>query len=256
MDSFECWASRRRFRGSPGRRWRRRRIVIVSLAAGLLALGPGGALAQVSVGNLDDFQDATTQGWVAALGVGLPPVPPAVVADAGPTGAGDFALRLTGTGSPLGAGGKLVVNNVDSRWIGDYTAAGVGGLVVDVNNPNAVPLTLRVGIDEPPLVTVGGRWVTDGVVVPAMSGWVTLVFSLDPADLLPGDAQAIDASATLANVGVIRLIHSPAANYQGEPIAGQLDVDDVEAVPEPSLLLGLLAGGTLLRGMGAARRRI
>jgi len=230
-------------------------LIVLTASALLVALYAERSAAQIAVGTFDGFQDGTTQGWVASLGFGIPPVPPAAIANAGPTGAGDFALRLTATGSPNGAGGKLVVNNVDSRWTGDYAAAGVDAIMVDVNNPNAFPLTIRVGISESPSVSPSGLWVTQGAVVPASSGWVTLSLSLSPDDLLPADGLALDANVTLANVGVIRLLHTEAVNYRGEAIAALLDVDNVEAVPEPSLWLGLLAGGLLLRSMGAERRR-
>lgn len=204
---------------------------------------------------LDDFQDGTTQGWVASLGFGVPPVPPAAIADAGPMGAGDFALRVTGTGSPFGAGGKLVVNNVDARWTGDYPGSGVAGVVLDVNNPNAFPLRIRLGIAEPQGTSVGGRWVTQAITVPAMSGWVVLEYSLAPEHLLPGDAVAPDVDTTLANVGVLRILHSEMPSYSGDAIAGQLDVDNVEAVPEPGLGLGLVVGSIALARLRGHRRR-
>lgn len=229
-------------------------LVVFSIPVLLAVLHADRSTAQIAVGTFDGFQDGTTQGWVAALAAANPPFPPIAVANAGPTGAGDFALRLTSTGGPL-AGGRLVVNNVDLRWTGDYPAAGVVSIMLEVHNLNDFPLTLRLGIAEPAQVSVGGRWVTSGRVVPASSGWQTLDFSIAPEDLLPGDESAFDVDETLANVGVIRLLHSVAVSYRGEPIAAQLDVDNVEAVPEPSLGLGLLAGGLLLRRMGVERRR-
>ena len=229
-------------------------LVVFSIPVLLAVLHADRSTAQIAVGTFDEFQDGTTQGWVAALAGANPPFPPTAVANAGPTGAGDFALRLTSTGSGL-AGSKLVVNNVDLRWKGDYPAAGVVSIMLDVNNLNAFPLTLRLGFAEPPPLSVGGLWVTSGRVVPATSGWQTLDFSIAPEDLLPGDEFASDVDVTLANVGVIRLLHSVAVMYRGEAIAAQLDVDNLEAVPEPSLWLGLLAGGLLLRRMGVERRR-
>ena len=59
----------------------------------------------IAVGLLDTFQSGTTLDWVEGLGGAIAPIPPAVVANAGPGGSGDFALRITGTGSLAGAGG-------------------------------------------------------------------------------------------------------------------------------------------------------
>ncbi len=215
----------------------------------------GSVDASGGVGTLDDFQDGTTQGWVASLGLGVPPVPPAAIADAGPTGAGDFALRITATGAPLGAGGKLVVNNVDARWTGDYPTSGVGGVALEVNNSNAFPLKIRLGIAEPQGTAVGGRWVTQGITVPAVSGWVGLEFSLAPEHLLPGDAVASDVDATLANVGSLRILHSETASFTGGAIAAQLDIDNVEALPEPTLATAIGVASMLFAGLADRRRR-
>lgn len=255
----EYWVSRVCRGRAPGRGTRMHRprafLVVLSIPVLLAVLHADRSTAQIAVGTFDGFQDGTTQGWVAALAGADPPFPPTAVANAGPTGAGDFALRLTSTGAVSGPGGRLVVNNVDLRWTGDYPAAGVVSIMLDVNNLNDFPLTLRLGFAEPPPVSIGGRWVTSGKVVPETSGWQTLDFSIAPEDLLPGDEFASDVDVTLANVGVIRLLHSVAVMYRGEAIAAQLDVDNLEAVPEPSLWLGLLAGGLLLRRMGVERRR-
>lgn len=205
----------------------------------------------VAVGAFDDFQTGTTEGWVMSLGFGVPPVPPVAVADAGPLGAGDFALQITATGS-FGAGGKIVVNNVDPRWTGDYPAAGIAGILVDVRNPNAFPLSLRVGVAEPPGVSVGGRWVTPSIFVPATSGWLTVEVPLDPDFMLPGNPSAGNVDVTLANVGVLRVLHSNAASYIGDTVLGQLEIDNLEAVPEPALLPALGFGALAL---AAFRRR-
>lgn len=214
------------------------------------------AATAITAGQIDTFQNGTTQSWAEGLTGALPPVPPAVVANAGPDGAGDFALRLTAIGVAAGPGGKLVVNNNQPRWTGNYTTAGVNGVILDVRNPNAFPVTIRVGVDGPTLpATTGGRWVTHGVVVPASSGWRTLTFALRPQDLLAGDPGATSAATTLANVAVIRVLHAPSATWQGAVVTGQLDLDNIETLPEPSLALGALAGVLLLRSLGSCRIR-
>ena len=209
----------------------------------------------IAVGLLDTFQNGTTLDWVEGLGGAIAPIPPAVVANAGPGGSGDFALRITGTGSLAGAGGKLVVNNVQPRWLGDYTAAGINGMMLDVRNPNGFALSLRVAIDGPAVGTSGGRWVSGEVVVPASSGWRTVTFSLLPDDLRPGDFAATNAATTLANVAVLRVMHAPVAMWSGAAVAGQMDLNDIEALPEPTTALSLLVGSFLLRSLRSSRRR-
>lgn len=231
------------------------RGLVPSLLGTTLALAWATTASAITVGQLDTFQDATTQNWVEGLGGAIPPVPPAVVANAGPNGTGDFALRITGTGAVIGPGSKLVVNNIQPRWLGDYTAAGVNGIVLDVRNPNAFELNLRVGIDGPAIGTTGGRWVSGAVVVPASSGWRTVTFSLLPADLLPGDLAATSASTTRANVAVLRVMHAPVATWSSVAAAGQMDLNDIEALPEPTLTISLLVGSLFARSLGSCRRR-
>lgn len=237
-----------------------RRFATVGAAAltlaGIVSAGLPSAALAITAGQIDDFQNGTTQSWAEGLTGALPPVPPTVVANAGPAGPGDFALRLTATGVAVGPGGKLVVNNNQARWTGSYSAAGVNGIILDVRNPNAFPVTIRVGVDGPtPPAATGGRWITHGVELPAASGWRTLTFALRPQDLLPGDAGATSATTTLGNVAVLRIMHAPTATWQGAVVTGQLDLNDIEALPEPSLALGMLTGVCLLRSLAAWRRR-
>ncbi|MEE2663000.1 MAG: hypothetical protein VX681_02680, partial [Myxococcota bacterium] len=213
----------------------------------------------ITVGQFDDFEDGTTQGWVVGTGFGVTPlVPPASVPDAGPTGLGDDALRLTGIGG-FGPGGKLVVDNHDAAWTGDYTAAGVGAILLDVNNLVAAPLTIRLALQPPPGVVGGGTWITPGIVVPAvdpeLSGWTTLEFAIQAGDLImPIDAVATDAAATLAGVGGLRILHAAGDTFRGDVIAGQLDIDNIEAVPEPSVALVSATSLATLCALRVARR--
>lgn len=209
----------------------------------------------ISVGQIDRFQTGTTENWVEGLGFGVPPVPPAAVASAGPNGAGDFALLVTATGAVIGAGGKLVINNIQPRWAGSYTAAGVGWIVVDVRNPNTVPLRIRIGVDGPAAGATGGKWITPQQSIPPQSGWQTFYFPINAQSLLPGDLGATNVATTLANVAVLRVMHGTQNTWQGEPILGQMFVDNIEALPEPAFASGLVAGIIALVAIGRIPRR-
>ena len=208
----------------------------------------------ITVGQLDDFQDGTTQGWAVGTGFGVvPPVPPANAMGVGPAGLGDDALRLTGIGG-VGPGSKLVVDNLDAAWTGDYTAAGVGAIVIDVNNLVAAPLTIRLALEPPPGGAGGGTWITPGSVVPVLSGWTTLEFGIEAGDLIaPVDAVATDAAATLADVGRLRILHAAGDTFRGDSIMGQLDIDNIEAVPEPSAALAAFASLATLCALRVVR---
>ena len=227
------------------------------LAALALVVLPSSGAGAIVVGQLDDFQDGTTQGWTAGTGpspIGTPPVPPANAMGAGPAGLGDDALRLTGIGG-IGPGSKLVVDHLGAAWTGDYTAAGVGAIALDVNNLVAMPLTIRLAFQPPPGVAGGGSWITPGIVVPALSGWTTLEFRIQAGDLIaPIDAVATDAAATLAGVGRLRILHAEGDTLRGDPILGQLDIDNIEAVPEPSVALVSATSLATLCALRVARR--
>ena len=237
---------------SGSRRWMR-----IALLGGWIFFASEAALS-IEAGQLDGFQDGTTQGWVANPGGGIgidPPFPPALAPDAGPNGLGDDALRVTGTGIAFMPGSRIVANNIRLEWTGDYTAAAIEGIMVDVNNLNAVPLTIRVGLNQPVGVFTGGRFVSAGIQVPASSGWMTLFFPIEADDLLPGDPSAVDPATTLADVGLLRILHADGNSFMGDTFAGQLDIDNVEAVPEPAIPVALSAGAAVLWLLRNRRRR-
>ena len=216
------------------------RSVIRSLACGL-ALGLGAAAAGAVVrGATDTFEDGSSNGWASGA---ANPSQPSNVATGGPAGVGDNYLLTLSSGS-AGIGGRLVVI-AGPQWTGDYTAAGVSAIEMDLNNFGVGDLSLR-------LILFGAGSDTaissSAVVVPAGSGWVRASFSLDPAQLTGSPAQS--TAGTLAAVNGLRLFHGSQAVFPGENIAAALGMDNVAAVPEPASTV-LLACGLL----GLAWRR-
>ena len=63
--------------------------------------------AQVTGGQVDDFEDDTVQGWVVGASSSNPP---ANVVTGGPNGAGDNFLRYTSTGT-ASADSKMIIYN-------------------------------------------------------------------------------------------------------------------------------------------------
>lgn len=228
----------------------------LTLAASLTA-------SAVSVGQIDNFEDGTTQNWTAGL-LGAPhPAPPVNVASGGPGGAGDNFLRLTSVGGG-GPGSRLSAINFNGQWSGDYIGAGVASISMDLRNLGDSDLFLRLVLSDP----VAGppanmAFSTTPVFLPAGSGWTSVVFPLGISDLGTGLG---DIETALRNTTELRIYHSQAANAPNPvapiaPILAQLGVDNIQArggaVPEAgssALLLGLagiaLAG---LRRMGGVR---
>lgn len=223
-------------------------------AACLTLLPPSLATADPIPGQVDTFEDGTTQGWrINLLGLGSPPAAalPTNVPTGGPGGTDDNYLQLTALGVP-DAGGRLVAMNFDPRWTGDYLAAGVDSLVMDVNNLGATDLALRLLLER----TEGGpptdiALTADAVTVASGGGWTRVTFRIGSADLL---ALTGTVDAVLGSVSLIRLVHSPEPEFPGPPVSALLGVDNITAVPEPGSI-GLLAAGLAGLGLRARRRR-
>lgn len=238
----------------------------VMLALGLMTvLSLGSALAPVAchavtLGQVDTFQDGTTQNWVInPLGLGTPPsiVLPTNMATGGPSGAGDRFLQLTSIGGNA-AGSRLVAVNIN-QWAGDYLAAGIGAITMDLNNFGATDLALRLLFENP----TGGpptdvAFSTAAVVVPAQGGWVHAVFPITVTSLTAETGSVADALSTAT---WIRIFHNPAPGFGGPfngppPVVALLGVDNitaVAAVPEPAT--GLLSGAGLVLSLMWRRRR-
>src|SRR4051794_833264 len=95
------------------------REMMRGVAAGLLLTASFSAHALL-IGQIDTFQDLTTDHWFAG-GLGppppqAPPVPPQVVVTGGPGGAGDAFLEITAS-SQNGAGSRVVAIN-GAQWAG------------------------------------------------------------------------------------------------------------------------------------------
>lgn len=224
--------------------------VLTILVAACLLLPPSTALADPVLGQVDTFEDGTTQNWVVnLLGMGSHPAPPTNVPTGGPAGVDDNYLRLTSVGGG-GSGSRLAVLNL-AQWTGNYLASGVNAITMDVNNMGATDLSLRLLFENPMGGPPTDAAITALVFLPSGSGWRSVTFLVGPNDL-----TALSGSVTtvLANTTALRIYHSPAAAFPGPPVEAQLDVDNIRAaaVPEPATML-LLGSG--LAAVGAAVRK-
>ena len=176
--------------------------------------------------------------------------------DGGPQGAGDgyFAYSSNGFSGPNSR--MIIPNEVSgSQWSGDYLTAGLNGFTVDVLNPGATPLNLRLAIADTATWYVS----SDPVTVPAGAGWLSVAFMISQDAMTRVGNGADDFATVAANVSRVRLLSSDAlptvsfggnGGAQGDAIAASIGFDNFRAVPEPAALL-LLATALL----AAAPRR-
>lgn len=179
----------------------------------LLVLGM--SVATAATGGVDDFEMGLDN-WQNGGSANDP-----TVQMGGPNG--QF-LRAVSDGS--GAGGKMVIFNQSAKWIGDYTAANIGQITMEVNASGANDLNVRVVISNG-TGGAGTEWVsTVSCDVTAGSGWQTCVFPLSQADMTQfgGDAFA----TVIANVAEIRLVSAATPNaHLGDDIVAQMDIDNI-----------------------------
>lgn len=185
--------------------------------------------AAVMLGQNEDFSGI--HGWTSG---GANPNPPVVGLDSGPLGTGDSSLRVTSNGG-TGPGGKLLAYN-RTLWSGDYTAAGVSSIMADLRNSGSTTLSFRLALNGP-----GGWFVTEAAPVTAFSGWNSKVFDLSPSSLI--EVGGTSAASTLAAVSELRLLHSTVPSNMGAQLSNSFMVDNIRAVPEPSLFAIVALGG-------------
>ena len=93
----------------------------------------------------------------------------------------------------------------------------------------------------------------NAVIVPAGSGWMTILLPVSAADLVGGGLGTV--LGALMDVDTIRIFHNPAPEFPGPGVGipvvnATLGVDDIQAVPEPGAIW--LLGGGLMAVAGLA----
>jgi hypothetical protein len=156
-----------------------------------------------------------------------------------------------------GAGGtvsNLLVFNTSTNWSGNWTAAGVSRIELDVRDPGAnnFDLAIRLGIVGPgggPTPGGGGdTYVTSAMQVPRDGQWHRLTFDVSPSSFSPiGGADIDDA---LADVRHFRILHNPDESFSGATTigGGEFYLDNIQALSaiEPPVTTGDYNGNDIV----------
>jgi len=162
--------------------------------------------------------------------------------DGGPNGTGDGYMEVnsTGTGGP---GSRWVVFN-QVQWTGDFPFQPVEGIRFDVNNTGSTAVNLRVvfgdsnGPDDN-----SGSWFasTVPIVIQPGSGWTSVYFPLSDNDLVSVQGPE-EYDDLMGVVQTMRILSSANPAAKGDRIAAQVGIDNIQAVPEPTSGVLILAG--------------
>lgn len=198
--------------------------------------------------QIDTFEDGTTQNWTN----GAPSAPPVInVVTGGPAGAGDHFIQVTSIGGN-GPGSRLTAFNRD-QWLGDYVGQGVTMIEMDLENLGKSALSIRIAFKAD--VSFGSPgYLSQPITLDPVLGWQHVVFDLSAATLIPIDGPDPINTFFAGNFSEMRIINAVGdSNMNGEPIAGQLGIDNIHAVPEPTSFV--LAATGLLVVLAAKRSR-
>lgn len=212
-----------------------------------------GTARAISVGQMDNFEDGTLQGWQMGIST-VTASHMTNIADGGPDGIGDSYLEVTADSTLRFGGNRLTFFN-QMQWTGDYRASGITAISMDLKNISSSEiLNLRLAIDGgfgPSTNVTGGIFATAASIsLDSDSGWTRAVFSLLPGDLVSvsspgGHTTGNDVTATLANVKELRLLNSATPDWNGLRVTGTLGIDNIHAVPLPPAL-ALFASGLVV----------
>lgn len=170
------------------------------------------------------FQNLSTDNWSGGAD-------PTVIPNDGPLGAGDAYLQITSTGS-VGPGANAATNNIADAWIGNYAAANLRWLLVEMRSPAfSEPLEIRTVLHGPSATGTRYTSVTTEA-VPNDGIWRKYEFSLAEADLVR--VQGADSYATVfAGIDRIMIRHNPGIPTSGgSPIQAVWNLDNIRLVPD------------------------
>lgn len=180
-------------------------------------------LSQVGAGQIDDFENGTTQSWSDGVSS---PNPPTNISTGGPNGTNDNFLRNVSSGG-FGPGSKMVMFN-QNQWTGNYTGQNIVAIKFKAKAITN-PLNLRIAFDG----TGGKICTTNAVTINSGNPWAEVTIPISASDFTLVGGTNI--SQTLQNVNTMRILSSLSPAWEGDAISATLEIDVIEASTTLSL---------------------
>jgi hypothetical protein len=206
-------------------------ILLAAIFFGVLTFA--GSARAIVVGQIDNFEDGTTQDWANGGAPGAPPVEN--INTGGPAGLDDNFIQLTSVG---GTGpGKFLTAFNRTQWLGNYISLGVIAIELDLRNFSKVDLNIRLGFKTDTAPGAPG-YLSTSFSLAAGSGWEHAIFLINPGSMIAVGGPADFNTFFSSGFGEMRILNEAGVgNLNGDVVAAQLGVDNIHAVPEPSALL-------------------
>ncbi len=211
-------------------------------AFALLVATTAVANAQITATTSDNFSSGKSN-W--ANGKNLNNVQ--LITAGGPAGAGDAYLQVVSSGQE-GPGGRPIVFN-RQQWTGNYSAAGVQAIAMDLINQGDSPLDMRVALRSSVADEAPSYVTTSAIQIPNDKLWHHAVFPLteDAMTVQFDEAGPFLFSDLMQNVAELRVLHNSEIEAESVPFATTFGIDNVQAiVPEPAMGVLSLIGSLCL----------
>jgi hypothetical protein len=204
------------------------KTILLFLLATTVAISS--ASATITLSSKDDFA-LTSEGW----SIGGAGVQPTRVASIGPDGQVGYLSHYSDSG---GANGKWLMWSDDTKWQGDYTAAGVTAISLQANlTGGTTPANLRMAFNGP-----GGWFYSTSQSV--VAGWNSYSFELLAENFTfttgsPGDQSFANTLSGITRFEILAGAGGVSYASNGNLLrAGTsthtVALDDIRAVPEPT----------------------
>ena len=181
-------------------------------------------------GQISTFEDGTSQGWEGGADQEI------VLTD-GPAGFGDNFFNIKTNPQSNQQGTKLATYNQGTDWAGDYQAAGITEISMDLKNfaDTLIDLEIRIVLFGPGAsANTATRYTsTQSKIIPPDGQWHRVVFSLseDSLTLVSGTDTYTTVMQGVQRILIRHQAGAPAAG--GTTVLAGMGLDNIQAIGTP-----------------------